>query len=554
MQYIALDAHKQYTWARVELPDGTVVWEKRIPHERGAIRRFLASCEPGSPVAVETIGSWYWIVDEVEEAGFLPQLVHAHKAKLMLGQVSKTDRLDARGLIRLQRTGTLPTVWIPSRELRDLRDLPRTRMLLVRQRTQLKNRIHATCAKYTLVIPCTDVFGKRGREILLQKLQELSAYRLHHDVPPVLAFCTAARGEELVREAFGERVVWIPYTRPGFSLAKTVAAAVRSAPGAQAAFLAKHGLVTWGDDARMCYENTIGIIEEAERWIADRRRGRIVLGSPWIRAVPPRAAPGAFCPDPPGGTRRGGAKTAHGPAHRRLRGSAGVCRQLGGKAPQPNWFGMPRPPRPHETSSALCGFRSRSGDRGSSHLQDPRRVRVLCPGVHALYRVPQAPGGSVAKGSRRPRTGYFLVSREAVRIMKVQGLGGSIVFVVSKNALVASKQASAYNAAKGAELHLARTIAEEGGPFGIRVNAVCPDAVIQGSKIWTSQWREERAKAYGIRPEEIEEYYRQRTTLKVNVFPQDVAEAVLFFASDRSSKTTGGVLTVDGGVPAAYVR
>ena len=138
--------------------------------------------------------------------------------------------------------------------------------------------------------------------------------------------------------------------------------------------------------------------------------------------------------------------------------------------------------------------------------------------------------------------------------MKVQGLGGSIVFVVSKNALVASKQASAYNAAKGAELHLARTIAEEGGPFGIRVNAVCPDAVIQGSKIWTSQWREERAKAYGIRPEEIEEYYRQRTTLKVNVFPQDVAEAVLFFASDRSSKTTGGVLTVDGGVPAAYVR
>jgi transposase len=181
MEYIALDAHKQYTWARVELPDGTVVQEKRIPHERGAIRRFLASCEPGSPVAVETIGSWYWIVDEVEEAGFLPQLVHAHKAKLMLGQVSKTDRLDARGLIRLQRTGTLPTVWIPSRELRDLRDLPRTRMLLVRQRTQLKNRIHATLAKYALVIPCTDVFGKRGRETLLQKLQEL---------PPQTAFTT----------------------------------------------------------------------------------------------------------------------------------------------------------------------------------------------------------------------------------------------------------------------------------------------------------------------------------------------------------------------------
>lgn len=198
MQYIALDAHKQYTWARVELPDGTVVREMRIPHERGAIRKFLARCEPGSPVAVETIGSWYWIVDEVEEAGFLPQLVHAHKAKLMLGQVSKTDRLDARGLIRLQRTGTLPMVWIPSRELRDLRDLPRTRMLLVRQRTQLKNRIHATLAKYALVIPCTDVFGKRGRKILSQKLQEL---------PPHTAFTTMCLLNQI--DALNEQIACI---------------------------------------------------------------------------------------------------------------------------------------------------------------------------------------------------------------------------------------------------------------------------------------------------------------------------------------------------------
>ncbi|MDR5695317.1 MAG: transposase, partial [Armatimonadota bacterium] len=139
MQYIAFDAHKQYTWARVEFPDGTVIREERIPHERGAVRQFLMNCERGSPVAVETVGGWYWIIDEIEEAGFLPQLVHAHKAKLMFGQVNKTDKLDARGLNKLQRTGTLPTVWIPSRELRDLRDLPRTRMVLVRQRTQLKN-------------------------------------------------------------------------------------------------------------------------------------------------------------------------------------------------------------------------------------------------------------------------------------------------------------------------------------------------------------------------------------------------------------------------------
>jgi rhamnose utilization protein RhaD (predicted bifunctional aldolase and dehydrogenase)/NAD(P)-dependent dehydrogenase (short-subunit alcohol dehydrogenase family) len=151
-------------------------------------------------------------------------------------------------------------------------------------------------------------------------------------------------------------------------------------------------------------------------------------------------------------------------------------------------------------------------------------------------------------------TGYFLVSREAFRIFKRQGTGGSVVFVASKNALVAGKDNTAYSAAKAAELHLARCLAEEGGPHGVRVNTVCPDAVLQGSGIWTAGWREERARTYGIRPEELEEFYRRRTTLKVNVFPQDVAEAVFFFASDRAAKTTGGVLTVDGGVAAAYVR
>jgi len=163
MQYIALDAHKQYTWARVELPDGTLIRETRIPHERGAIQGFLTSYEPGSPVAVETMGGWYWIVDEIERAGFRLHLVYARKAKLMVGQVNKTDKLDTRGLLQLQRTGTLPTVWIPSHDLRDLRELPRTRMVLVRQRTQVKNRIHATLAKYALALPCSDVFGKRGR-------------------------------------------------------------------------------------------------------------------------------------------------------------------------------------------------------------------------------------------------------------------------------------------------------------------------------------------------------------------------------------------------------
>jgi transposase len=113
MQDIAFDSHKRYTLASVERPDGRRVQERRVPHERGAVRRFLAHCEAGSPVAVETIGTWYWLVDEIEAAGYQPRLVHARKAKLMMGMVNKTDKLAARGLNRLQRTGTLPMVWIP---------------------------------------------------------------------------------------------------------------------------------------------------------------------------------------------------------------------------------------------------------------------------------------------------------------------------------------------------------------------------------------------------------------------------------------------------------
>jgi len=152
-------------------------------------------------------------------------------------------------------------------------------------------------------------------------------------------------------------------------------------------------------------------------------------------------------------------------------------------------------------------------------------------------------------------TGYFLVAREAFRVMQAQGRGGSIVFVASKNALVAGPNASAYSSAKAAELHLARCLAEEGGPAGIRVNTVNPDAVLQGSRIWDSSWRSERAGAYGIDPDQLEEHYRRRTSLGVNVLPEDVARAVLHFAStSRSGKTTGNLLNVDGGVAAAFPR
>lgn len=150
--------------------------------------------------------------------------------------------------------------------------------------------------------------------------------------------------------------------------------------------------------------------------------------------------------------------------------------------------------------------------------------------------------------------GSFLVARAALRLFQTQALGGSMIFVASKNAVVAGRDAAAYSAAKAATLHLARCLAEEGGPLGVRVNVVNPDAVIDGSGIWTGSWREERARAYGVPADQLEEYYRQRTGLKVSVLPEDVAEAVLFFASDRSAKTTGSFLNVDGGVSAAYPR
>ena len=152
-------------------------------------------------------------------------------------------------------------------------------------------------------------------------------------------------------------------------------------------------------------------------------------------------------------------------------------------------------------------------------------------------------------------TGYFLVARESFRLLEAQGRGGNLVFVASKNTLVAGKNAAAYSTAKAAEAHLARCLAEEGGQLGVRVNTVNPDAVLAGSRIWDGTWRQERAATYGVAPDQLEEVYCKRTTLGVNILPEDIAEAVAFFASPmRSTKSTGNILNVDGGVAAAYPR
>ncbi|TBW41389.1 bifunctional rhamnulose-1-phosphate aldolase/short-chain dehydrogenase [Siculibacillus lacustris] len=151
-------------------------------------------------------------------------------------------------------------------------------------------------------------------------------------------------------------------------------------------------------------------------------------------------------------------------------------------------------------------------------------------------------------------TGYFLVSRQAFRLMKTQKIGGAIVFVASKNGLAASPNAAAYCTAKAAEIHLARCLALEGAEFAIRVNTVNPDMVLRGSKIWSGEWRAQRAAAYAADPADLEELYRKRSLLKRSVFPEDVAEAVAFFVGDESSKSTGNILNVDAGNAQAFPR
>ena len=151
-------------------------------------------------------------------------------------------------------------------------------------------------------------------------------------------------------------------------------------------------------------------------------------------------------------------------------------------------------------------------------------------------------------------TGHFLVAREAMRILMAQGLGGALVFVATKNVMSPGKDFAAYSAAKAAEAQLAKVLALEGAPHAIRSNIVNPDAVFQDSKLWSDDVRRERAAAQGIAVDQLEDFYRKRNLLGARILPEDVAEAVLFLASDRASKTTGCTLTVDGGVKDAFPR
>jgi len=161
---VGCDAHRRYSQFAVLDRDGRLSQQIRVDHEPGAIQAFLEDMPEGTPVALETVGNWYWIADEIEAAGCLPLLTHAAKAKIMMGNVNKTDKLDAKGLAKLLHLDSLPTVWLPPGEIRDERELHRTRMALSKLRTALKNRIHATLAKYGITsTEHSDIFAGKGR-------------------------------------------------------------------------------------------------------------------------------------------------------------------------------------------------------------------------------------------------------------------------------------------------------------------------------------------------------------------------------------------------------
>jgi rhamnulose-1-phosphate aldolase/alcohol dehydrogenase len=525
------------------------------------------------------------------------------------------------------------------------------------------------------------------------------AKHVHHTHPDGINVLAGTRdGERLVAECFGDEAAWIPYIRPGFTLAKQVGTAVRDNSDLKLVVLAKHGLVVWGDSAEEAYRRTIEVINRAvdfaNRRIEDEPAGEavdfdlravlpalrgavsserhkvlVVDTSPRVRefasspAAPELVTIGAACPDHLVHTKRlplwipfdpdpavlierireraaayrddyraygdadpdarvvliqnvglvgvgpttKAAKLSRDLYHRAIVVMTGA-HALGGFVSLDEreshaveyWplelYKLSLAPPPGELQGKVALVTGAAGGIGRAIVESLESAGASVVGfdladdasvvgdvtseadVRAAFdRAVMDYGGvdivvsnagiassapieetTLAEWERNHAilgTGYFLVAREAFRILREQGTGGSVVFVASKNSLVAGRNAAAYSSAKAAELHLARCLAEEGGEDGIRVNTVNPDAVLQGSRIWDSSWRDERAAAYGIEPDELEEHYRKRTTLGVNILPEDIAEAVLHFASDRrSGKSTGNVLNVDGGVPAAYPR
>ncbi|NIS79723.1 MAG: IS110 family transposase [Anaerolineales bacterium] len=192
---IGCDAHRRYSLFAILDTSTLSVEQTRVNHQPGAILEFLSGFPEGTPVALETVGNYYWIVDEIEQAGCVPLLAHAAKAKVIMGNINKTDKLDAKGLATLIHLGSLPIVWLPPGEIRDERELHRTRMALSKVRTALKNRIHATLAKYALnSSEHSDIFVGKGRSWLERTVQKLP-HETHRCLEQELDLLDATMGQ-----------------------------------------------------------------------------------------------------------------------------------------------------------------------------------------------------------------------------------------------------------------------------------------------------------------------------------------------------------------------
>jgi rhamnose utilization protein RhaD (predicted bifunctional aldolase and dehydrogenase)/NAD(P)-dependent dehydrogenase (short-subunit alcohol dehydrogenase family) len=179
---------------------------------------------------------------------------------------------------------------------------------------------------------------------------------------------------------------------------------------------------------------------------------------------------------------------------------------------------------------------------------------VFCAGVAATGELGDLADDDWRRSLDVNLTSHFLLTKRVWPVFREQGIGGSLVYLASKNAFAPGAGFGPYSVAKAGLVQLMRIAALEGGPLGVRANAVNPDAVFGGSKLWSDEVRRERAEAHGIAADELEAFYADRSLLGREVTAHDVAEAVAFLVSDRSRATTGSVIPVDGGVPSAFPR
>ena len=559
---------------------------------------------------------------------------------------------------------------------------------------------------------------------------------MHPDA--IIAIAASKNSKELTQQVFGDDIGWLPWRRPGFQLGLDLEAFVKANPKAKGVVLESHGLFTWDNDAKACYELTLAIINKAIEWFAAETEGKTIFGGAVAKSLPlaerraiaarlmpeirgrigreerklghfddqdavlefvnskdlkPLGALGTSCPDHflrtkirplildldtanpdvdalmagldkaldayradysryyeacrhdnspkmrdpnpvifliPG---VGMLSFAKDKATARIAGEfyVNAINVMRGASAVSEYQGLPeqeafdieywlleeaklqRMPKPKSlagrvafvtggaggigraTAERLAGegacvvladideaaLEAAKGDFVKRYSADAVRsvkldvtqedavisafaeasvefggvdILVSNAGIASSAPVEDTTLAMWNKNIDILATGYFLVSREAFRLLRRQNLGGNVVFVASKNGLASSPNASAYCTAKAAEIHLARCLALEGAEAGIRVNTVNPDAVLRGSKIWNGEWREQRAASSKIEVTDLEEHYRKRSMLKLNVFPEDIAEVIYFLASDASAKSTGNIINVDAGNAQSFTR